>query len=73
MAGIFWGGGGAGTCLSKGGGGRGGGGPGGSPPPPCQNEPIHGEQKNYWRMNNSAHGNVMLSAVNKPPPCRNEN
>ena len=54
-----WGGGGAGTCLS------GGGGPGGSPPPPAGTYPIHRQQKNYWRMNNSAHGNVWLSAVNK--------
>ena len=60
-----------GTCLSRGGvQRRGGGGPGGSPPrPPCRNR----EQKNYWRMNNSAHGNVMLSAVNKGNSSLNVN
>ena len=68
-----------GTCLSGGGGG---GGPGeggrGSrgeppPPPPAGTYPIHREQKNYWRMNNSAHGNVMLSAVNKGNSSLNVN
>ena len=34
-------------------------------PPRAGTHPIHREQKNDWRMNNSAHGNVMLSAVNK--------
>ena len=38
---------------------------GGAPPPPAGTYPIHREQKNYWRMNNSAHENVILSAVNK--------
>ena len=55
-----------GTCLSGGGGSRGGGGPAGT-------YPIHREQKNYWRMNNSAHGNVMLSAVNKEDSSLNVN
>ena len=60
------GGGGTGTCLSAGGGvqGRGVGGPGGSPPPlPEHTQPTR-KQKIYCRMKNSAHGNVMLSAVN---------
>ena len=39
------------------------GGPGGSPP--AETYPIHREQNIYWRMNNSGHGPVMLSAVNK--------
>ena len=60
------GGGGAGTCLSGGGGGP-------EPPPPAGTYPIHREQKNYWRMNNSAHGNIMLSAVNKGNPSLNVN
>ena len=42
-----------------------GGGRGEPPPPSARTYPIHREQKNYCRMNNSAHGNVMLSAVNK--------
>ena len=54
--------------------GRGGGGQGGGvPPPPAGTYPIHREQKNYWRMNNSAHGNVMLSAVNKENSSLNVN
>ena len=51
-----------GTCLA--GGGRGGGSRG-EAPRPAGTYPIHSEQKNYWRMNNSTHGNAMLSAVNK--------
>ena len=47
---------------------------GGAPPPPLAGTyPIHREQKNYWRMNNSAHGNVMLSAVNKGNSSLNVN
>ena len=61
-----------GTCLSGGGGGREGV-QGGGPPPPAGTYPIHREQKNYWRMNNSAHGNVMLSAVNKRNSSLNVN
>ena len=57
----------AGTCLS------GGGVQGGGSPPPAGTYPIHREQKNYWRMNNSAHGNVMLSAVNKGNSSLNVN
>ena len=41
------------TCLSGGGGGLAG------------TYPIHRGQRNYWRMNNSARVNTMLSAVNK--------
>ena len=62
--------GGPGTCLSRGGGGSRG---GGKPPPPAGTYPIHREQKNYWRMNNSAHGNVMLSAINKGNSSLNVN
>ena len=60
----------AGTCLSGGGGGEG---VQGEAPPPAGTYPIHREQKNYWRMNNSAHGNVMLSAVNKGNASLNVN
>ena len=70
---CVWGG---GTCLSGGGGSRRGGEGvqgGGVPPPPAGTYPIHREQKNYWRMNNSAHGNVMLSAVNKGNSSLNVN
>ena len=56
--------------LERGGGG-GGGGSGGRPP--SGTYPIHKEQKNYWRMNNSAYGNVMLSAVNKGNSSLNVN
>ena len=70
------GGGGGRDLLEQGGGGgggpgEGGGGPGGRPPP-CRNIP-NPQQKNYWRMNNSAHGNVMLSAVNKGNSSLNVN
>ena len=43
-------------------GGRGGGGPGGSRPPLAGTYLIHREQKNYWRMNNSAHGGNVCPA-----------
>ena len=58
------------TYLSGGGGGTGEGGRGsrgeGSPPPPplLEHTQPPGKQKIDCRMNNSAHGNVMLSAVN---------
>ena len=64
---VGWGGGGVpqGTCLSGGGGVQGG--------YLAGTYPIHREQKNDWRMNNSAHGNVMLSAVNKGNSSLNVN
>ena len=54
-------------------GGGGGEGVQGGAPPPSGTYPIHSEQKNYWRMNNSAHGNAMLSAVNKGNASLNAN
>ena len=63
-----------GTCLSGGGGSKGGGeGVQGGAPPPAGTYLIDGEQKNYWRMNNSAHGNAMLSAVDKENSSLNVN
>ena len=60
--------------LERGGGGRGRGSRArGEAPPPAGTYPIHREQKNYWRMNNSAHGNVMLLAVNKGNSSLNVN
>ena len=46
---------------------------GGAPPPRAGTYPIHREQKNYWRINNSAHGNVVLSAVSKGNSSLNVN
>ena len=62
--------------LERGGeGGRGsrGGGRGSRGEPPARTYPIQREQKNYWRTNNSAHGNVMLSAVKKGNSSLNVN
>ena len=42
------------TCLSRGGGGG-----------CCPNTPSPQEQKTYWAMNHSAHGNAILLVVNK--------
>ena len=63
------GGGGGGRDLLE----RGGGGGGEVPLPPAGTYPIHREQTNYWRMNNSAHGNVMLSAIKKGHSSLNVN
>ena len=44
----------------------------GSPPLPEHTQSTV-NRKNYWRMNNSAHGNAMLSAVNKENSSLNVN
>ena len=67
---VCGGGGGGGDLLEQGGG-RGSRGEGSSPP--AGTYPIHREQKSYWRMNHSAHGNVMLSDVNKGDSSLNAN
>ena len=59
-----WGGGGGEGGRGSTGGGEGVQG-GGVPPPPVGTYLVHREQKIYWAMNHSAHGNVILLVANK--------